>query len=300
MAPRPRVLSLCAGVGGLDLGLQLACDARTVGYVEREAFAAAVLVARMADAALDKAPVWDELASFDGHGWHGCVDIIAAGFPCQPHSVAGKRKGVDDARWLWPDIVRIVREVGPAFVFLENVPGLLSSGGFDGVLGDLAAGGFDAEWDVFSAAEIGAPHIRKRLFILAHADRDRRQGEWGSGILDGEQAQRRDVDRCITDVVDADRARLEGSGVRCGGRADERPAWPPGATDELGWQRVLGCWPELAPALEPGVRGVADGMAAGVDTDRIDRLRACGNGVVPQTAALAFRTLWARMSGKEG
>jgi DNA (cytosine-5)-methyltransferase 1 len=165
------VLALCAGAGGLELGVKLAVPgARCVGYVERDAFAAAVLVARMEDAALDSAPVWDDVADFDGRSWRGVVDCVAAGFPCQPFSAAGKRRGTADERWLWPDIARVLREVGPRWVFLENVPGLVRRGLAD-VLRDLAALGFDAEWGLLSAAAVGAPHKRERLFLLAHARR---------------------------------------------------------------------------------------------------------------------------------
>lgn len=116
-------LSLCAGAGGLDLGLAIACPRyRTVGYVERDAFAASIIVARMEDAALDHAPLWDDIASFDGRPWRGAVDIVTAGYPCQPFSVAGKRRGADDPRHLWPHVARIIDEVEPPFVFLEMSP----------------------------------------------------------------------------------------------------------------------------------------------------------------------------------
>lgn len=166
-------LSLCSGIGGLELGLKLALgDAYRCGvYVEREAFAAAILVERMEESALDRAPVWDDLTTFDGRPWCGSVDIVSAGFPCQPFSVAGKRKGLDDERWIWPDIARIIREVQPRLVFLENVSGLARHG-LGSVLGDLAEMGFDAEWDLFSAEETGAPQERKRLFILAYHRRE--------------------------------------------------------------------------------------------------------------------------------
>ncbi len=167
----PTVLSLCAGIGGLDLGLRLACGARTVCYVEREAYACAVLVARMEEGALDAAPIWFDLLTFDGRPWAGAVDIVAAGFPCQPFSVAGAQLGVEDERWIWPDIARIVREVRPRYVFLENVPPLVKHG-LGIVLADLAALGFDAEWGVFAASEVGAPHQRERIFILARVVSD--------------------------------------------------------------------------------------------------------------------------------
>lgn len=174
-------LALCAGVAGLELGLKLLFgDAyRVVCYVEREAFDAAALVARMEDEALDRAPVWDDLTTFDGRAWRGLVDIFTAGFPCQPWSQAGQRKGREDARWLWPSIFKLIRVVRPRVVFLENVAGLLRVGtddnkllveaGLGHVLRDLAGLGFDAEWGVFTADSFGAPHERKRVFILAYA-----------------------------------------------------------------------------------------------------------------------------------
>lgn len=184
------VLDLCSGVGGLSLGLHLALGgwARTVGYVERDAYAAAVLLARMDDAALDRAPVWDDITTFDAGPWRGVVDLVAAGFPCQPWSVAGKRKGTADSRWIWPEIARIVRECEPGFVFLENVPGLYRHG-LRAVLSDLAALGFDADWTCVSASEVGAPHKRERVFILAHRASgglgDLRELSGGEGQPDG-------------------------------------------------------------------------------------------------------------------
>ncbi|MEM7308875.1 MAG: DNA cytosine methyltransferase [Planctomycetota bacterium] len=161
-------LALCSGIGGLELGVSLASGgaSRTVCYVEREAYAAACLVARMEDEALDSAPVADDLKAFDGRPWRGVVDLVSAGYPCQPFSNAGRQRGAQDERHLWPDVARVLGEVGPRVVVLENVPGHLRVG-FDAVLGDLASLGFDAEWGVFSAAEVGAPHHRDRLFVLA-------------------------------------------------------------------------------------------------------------------------------------
>lgn len=136
-------------------------------YVERDSFAAALLVARMADKALGEAPVWDDLATFDGRPWRGRVHIVSAGFPCQPWSHAGARLGTEDERWVWPEIARVVGETRPCYVFLENVGGLVSGGGLGPVLGSLAALGYDAVWGCFSAAEVGAPQVRERVFILA-------------------------------------------------------------------------------------------------------------------------------------
>lgn len=256
MALRPlRVLSLCSGAGGLDLGIRLAVPgSRTVGFVERDAFAAACLVARMEEQALDPAPVWDDLTTFEGGAWRGRVDLVAAGFPCQPWSNAGQRRGTDDERWLWPAVARVVREVGPRYVFLENVRGLLR-GGIEHVLGSLAELGFDAEWDVFRASDVGAPHQRARVFLLARAvsdadggdlrepaerrvrgeaeRRDAVAGDVGEGLADaacGELplARRRSGDRSGPlpdgeDVADAHHDRRR----ECGEAHDERGK-PPG------------------------------------------------------------------------
>ena len=139
MAARPfHILSLCTGGGGLDLGMELAVPAtRVVCCVEREAYCGAVLDARMEEQALADAPVWTDLRTFDGRPWRGKVHCITAGYPCQPFSVAGKRLGTDDPRHIWPDVRRIIGEVGPEYVFLENVAGHIVLG-LDAVLGSLA------------------------------------------------------------------------------------------------------------------------------------------------------------------
>lgn len=162
-----RVLSLCSGIGGLELGLRLAgLDAREVLYVERESFPIACLDAAIEAGLMADAPIWPDLATLDGALLAGRVDLVTAGFPCQPFSDAGKKRGTEDERWLWPQISRLVREVGPSIVFMENVPGLLAAGAGE-LFGDLAEGRFDAEWDVFSAEAMGASHKRDRLYILA-------------------------------------------------------------------------------------------------------------------------------------
>ena len=165
-------LSLCSGAGGLDLGLAIAIPGyRAVGHVERETYAAATLVARMEDASLDQAVVWDDVGTFDGRPWRGAVDIVNAGYPCQPFSVAGKRRGADDPRHLWPHVARIIGEVQPPFVFLENVAHHLRLG-FPEVASGLVGMGYKLAAGLFTAAEVGAPHKRERLFILAIREGD--------------------------------------------------------------------------------------------------------------------------------
>lgn len=171
-------LALFSGAGGLELGLRLALghSYRCVCYVEREAYAAATLVARMEDAALDQAPVWDDVTTFDGRPWRGSVGLVSGGFPCQDISQAGRKEGIQKGNrsGLWFEFARIISEVGPRLVFVENVSALALRG-LDVVLGTLADLGFDAEWTTLSAAEMGAPHRRERLFILAHAPDGRRR-----------------------------------------------------------------------------------------------------------------------------
>mgnify|MGYP000033995807 CR=1 FL=1 len=182
------ILSLCAGVGGLDLGLRVAQpNAHTVCFVEIEAYAAAILATRMEQDALDQAPIWTDLRTFDGKPWRGLVDCITAGYPCQPFSVAGKQLGDKDPRHLWPHIARIVSEIQPAMCFFENVAGHLRLG-FEQVCDNLHAMGYRVKAGLFTAEEVGAPHRRERLFILAYAprignereERDLREEEWGS------------------------------------------------------------------------------------------------------------------------
>jgi DNA (cytosine-5)-methyltransferase 1 len=165
--PAVNVLSLCSGVGGLDRGVKLALPAaRTVCFVEIEAYACEVLASRMEDEALDDAPVWTNLRTFDGRPWRGVVDLVIGGYPCQPFSVAGKRGGSSDPRHLWPEIRRVLDEVRPVACFFENVPGHVSLGLRD-VRCDLQELGYRVEAGLCSAAEVGASHRRQRLFILA-------------------------------------------------------------------------------------------------------------------------------------
>lgn len=161
-------LSVFSGAAGLDLGLKIVDpEIATVCYIERESAAAACLVSRMHDGALDEAPIWDDIKTFDGRPWRGLVDIISGGYPCQGESTAGKRQGNKDPRWLWPDLKRVIGEVEPEICFFENVANHLNMGFFE-VATDLQAMGYSIAAGLFSAEETGASHERLRLFILAH------------------------------------------------------------------------------------------------------------------------------------
>ena len=163
-----RELALFAGAGGGILG-GLLIGWRTVCAVEIDPYARSVLLARQRDGMLQPFPVWDDVRTFDGNPWRGHVDVVSGGFPCQDISCAGKGAGLDGARsGLWSEFARIIGDVRPRYAFMENSP-MLVVRGLDRVLADLAAMGFDTEWGVVSAADVGAPHKRDRIWIVAHA-----------------------------------------------------------------------------------------------------------------------------------
>jgi DNA (cytosine-5)-methyltransferase 1 len=159
-------LALFAGVGGGILGGKL-LGWRTVCAVEWEPYAASVLVQRQNDGILPPFPIWDDVQTFDGKPWRGIVDVISGGFPCQDISAAGKGAGIDGERsGMWREMARIICEVRPRYAFIENSP-MLTTRGLDRVLSDLASMGFDARWGVLGAADVGAPHQRDRIWIVA-------------------------------------------------------------------------------------------------------------------------------------
>ena len=168
------VLSLFTGYEGFGLGLRLAgLDIKHVGYVEIDPYCQEVIQQRVEDEHLDWAPIITDIKTADFRPMAGLVDIITAGFPCQPHSTAGKRLGSADSRDLWPDTLATISTVAPAYVLLENVPGLLFGNGerepYGGkVVGELSSIGYDAQWQLISAASVGAPHLRWRWWCLAH------------------------------------------------------------------------------------------------------------------------------------
>lgn len=165
------LISLCTGGGGLDLAVELAVPcARSVVMVEREAFAVAHLVAAMDQGRLAPAAIWSDVRTFDGRPFRGLVDGLIGGIPCQPHSLSGKRLGRDDPRELWTAARRIIVQSGAWFILIENVGGMLSSGGAERVYRNLGRLGFACEVGLFTAAEVGASHQRERLFILGIHD----------------------------------------------------------------------------------------------------------------------------------
>ena len=284
------VLSVCSGVGAADLGLRLAVGRqhRTVLYVEREARNAAVLVARMEDEALDRAPIWDDLTTLSGKTLRGSVDLISAGLPCQPYSVAGKGAADADERALWPSLVRVVRESEPTFVFLENVPGFLKHS--RGIFEELGNLGF--QWApplLQDAHSFGAPHSRRRLFLLAAHPQRVHLWEQSGGQCRPDGATR----AALTRLHDLEAAQSDGGG--CEGEWSgwvldgERETLRHDADRCDVWCRI--CWSDWSS--ESPVLRVADGPA-----DRVDRLRAVGNvGAPPVAYAAAFEWLFNQIKG---
>ena len=261
-------LALFAGAGG---GILASCllGWRTVCAVEIAAGCRKRLLARQRDGILPRFPIWDDVCTFDGRPWRGRVDVISGGFPCQDISVAGRGAGINGAKsGLWVEMARIIREVGPRYVFVEN-SAALTGRGLGRVLGHLAALGYDAKWGVFGAQAAGAPHKkRERIWIVADANGDGKLQPQG-----GQQEQRGWLGHCgevghpnvpRSKGKERSQARAECSGV--------------GVLDRASWWDV-----------EPDVGRVAYGVAHGVD-----RLRALGNGQIPAVARLAW--MW----GTEG
>lgn len=251
--------SLFSGVGGLERGLELLGLGPVVWQCERDPYAYSVLEHHW-----PRATRYRDVRRIDGQVER--VDIICGGFPCQDVSVAGKGAGLDGARsGLWSEFARVVRLLRPRVVFVENVAALRGRG-LDRVLADLAALGFDAEWGCFRALDVGAPHIRERIFVLAYAN--------GGGCGVERSAQPRRFEG--PSWGESDRRGADGSVHR----------FPPGPDRIAEWE---GASPALSRA-ESLLRGGSHGLAR-----RVDRLRCLGNAVVPQVSALAWETLTARI-----
>ena len=289
------IVSLCSGYGGLDLAVEAVLDARTTHVADIDRDACTVLAHRFPDA-----PNLGDLRAVDWSGIH--ADILTAGYPCQPFSHAGRRQGEQDDRHIWPEVLRAIRSLRPGLVVLENVRGHLSLG-FGRVLGDLAEAGFDAEWCLLRASDVGAPHGRARVFVVAHPHGRRQQGV---------EEQHGTPQQDPTDRDSSGR-----HAHRCGVEAEGGTGLP----QEDGRRRPLpGCqqdWKQYAPAIARWERTIGRaapvplnpcnskqlnarfvewmmGLPEGWVTDLVPNRRALhtlGNGVVPQQAAAALRSL---------
>lgn len=295
----PTILSICTGYAGIELGIErIFGSCRILAYVERESFAIQNLVEKIEKGKLATAPIWTNVETFNGKPFRGKVNILTGGYPCQPFSVAGKRKGKHDERHLWNDIRKIIREVQPQICFFENVEGHITLG-LSTVISDLEEMGYITTWGIFSAEEVGAPHRRKRIFIMGYSEHNglstntesRSCGETGNNIEEGEESS----------------IQLKRTGESSNGRyiqgIERKLSNPTGErlerwTLQRGKEDSSKCyaWEVYSPDYgkhwesEPNVGRVANGIR-----DRVDRIRLLGNGVVPQTAEKAFRTLFERI-----
>ncbi len=189
-------VGLCAGHGGIELGLKRVLPTlRSVALCEIEAFAIANLVAKMEAGLMDAAPVWTDLKTFPWAEFCDRVDIFTGGYPCQPFSAAGKRAGKDDPRHLWPWIADGIAVMRPRVCFFENVEGHISLG-LSSVISDLEEMDYKVSWGIFSAVECGAPHQRKRVFILADDQSERVQRLWSAGQQESQAHEQPQLSVC--------------------------------------------------------------------------------------------------------
>jgi site-specific DNA-cytosine methylase len=333
------IISFCTGYGGIELGIRRAgVDVRVVCNVEIEAFVQANLVAKIEEGLMDDAPIYSDLKTFPASIFRGKICGLIGGYPCQPFSSAGKRKGEDDPRHLWPYIRQHIRAIRPVWCFFENVRGHTTMGLWR-VLSDLEEDGYRTEWGLFSAEETGAPHQRIRVFILAKLPHTKIEGLEGYPRL--RTKQNRGCESTQNDLSKSELADTSGKGLQGNklppqyrkedtGREEGRH----GSTAELCNDGQLGnpasirphrgrenCEGEQSEVLrerlesdetrwparpgeeqyaweEPRVTEAQSELGGAVDglTHRVDRLRLLGNGVVPQTAELAWKTLWKEMN----
>ncbi len=366
------IISFCTGYGGIESGIRRAgVDVRTVCNVEIEAFVQANLVAKIEEGRMDNAPIYSDLKTFPAEIFRGKIHGLIGGYPCQPFSSAGKRKGEEDPRHLWPYIREHVRAIRPVWCFFENVRGHTTMGLWR-VLSDLEEDGYRTEFGLYSAEETGAPHQRIRCFILAYrgglastpgisgqiAGQERQSEEFNhdsggqlvnpaSEGLEGrarESVQGRSEGFTRTDG-EAELAHTASreprqSQARNGGQdtsgGSEDTRWPARPREEqYEWEeprvlvdskesRLQGCGEphtkdgrecekdgaevlsgstntgthEGVPGSKESTGEAQSELGGAVDglTHRVDRLRLLGNGVVPQTAELAWKSLWRKMN----
>jgi DNA (cytosine-5)-methyltransferase 1 len=280
-------LALFAGAGGGILGGKL-LGWTTICAVEWERYPASVLCARQNDGFFPPFPIWDDVQTFDGKPWRGIIDVVSGGFPCQDISSAGRGAGIDGERsGMWKHMARIIGEVRPQYVFVENSP-MLTTRGLGVVLADLSSMGFDAKWGVVSAADVGANHQRERIWIraeqqdfLSHSEHN------GNGWRKQQSSERQKGWVWKSDNAGKGNAQLANS-TSIGQSRQRKSKQPISSKAGSDWQANI-----IKPIgssdfweIEPNVGRVADGVAA-----RVDRLKAIGNGQVPLCAATAWRLL---------
>jgi len=313
-------LSLFSGAGGGLLATKHFLKWRTIGYVEQNPYCQNIITQRAKEGFLDTAPLWGDINEFIESGavdqYEGVTDVVTGGFPCQPFSVAGRRKGKDDGRNCWPQCIEVIRRVKPRFFFGENVPGLLNSGYFPEILRSLAQAGYATRWVVLGVDDVGGNHRRKRLWLLAYST--------SLGLEEHGHRQAGDVSQASEDVAhteseqrnggnDDSRVSLEGQQIPQSGDGGGEKPLAHSVSDSEGsahgskvwrgferwededikeWYEVGGNPTNFSGqwAIEPNVGRVAHGVAS-----RVDRLKALGNGQTPLVAAVA----WGMLGGQE-
>ena len=280
-----KIGSLCTGYGGLDLAAEAHFGARTVWTADIDKYASVVIKERF------NVPNYGDLTQVD---WSTVepIDILTAGYPCQPFSHAGERKGTNDKRHIWPHIKRAISELRPSYVVLENVRGHLTLG-FDTVLGDLTQIGYDAKWSLISAAEVGAPHKRERLFVVAYPNSNARQES---------RRTNRGVSSKTGEVVNGTDRHVNGCSCKTS-NADNQHKPHNGQVQELGrrFTSRREMHMQKAPnALVEGklnsrfveyMMGLPEGWVTDIGLSNAQTLKMLGNGVVPQQAEYALEIL---------
>ena len=280
-------LALFAGAGGGILGGQL-LGWDTICAVERDEYCASILVQRQNDGILEPFPIWSDVRTFNGKPWKGLVDVISGGFPCQDISSAGAGAGIDGEKsGLWVEMARIVGEVRPTFVFVENSP-ILTSRGLHRVLGDLSELGYDAKWGVVGAHHAGAPHKRNRIWVIACDAYSKSESiksffkktPWLQELDTDTNSVRFWISRKVEQQTRVRQFKDLGDTLS---NSDKRRHWIREEKIQSRRNSSVACdWWET----EPKLGRVADGLA-----NRVDRLKAIGNGQVPSVAALAWEIL---------
>jgi DNA (cytosine-5)-methyltransferase 1 len=274
-------LDLFSGIGGISLALRPWVLPKA--YCESDRYAQSVLLSRMSGGQLFQAPIWDDVCSLTGKMLPQ-IDMVYGGFPCQDISAAGRGAGLAGQRsGLVTEVFRLVQELRPAFVFLENVPAIRTRG-LGRVVSTMAGLGYDCRWTIVSAQELGAPHIRKRWFLLAHAHGMRLREEQRAQQSPGQRSIQLDCDGTSKPMADTQK-----DGCRQSERLvthEVQRSDGPQITKERDRQSTSSEWRPGFWATEPSVGRVADGVP-----NRLDRLRGLGNAVVPAQAREAFMRL---------
>ena len=291
-----RILSFCTGSRGIEKGLVRAgIRVKPVSYVEIEAFQNFNLVAAMEAGLVDTAPIWTDLKTFPAQFFRNKIHGFTAGYPCQPFSLAGERKGIDDPRHLWPYILECIKTIRPVWCFFENVEGHLTMG-YGEVYRSLRDLGYKVEADIYTAAEVGAPQQRKRLFILACSDikflwRCLANSSNKYGSISKESRNRQDkVTAPICCKVLADTYSTQLKSFRTYSKPVEKEY------DRVRDNSTLSRWPTSPGSAqhnweEPRTIESSVGCTINGYNFRTDLLRMYGNAVVEQTAELAFKDL---------